>query len=170
MHHNLYVFIDMGRHVRWRSLRPPGSSKLLNVYKLSIWLCVYMCSQTWNSNPNKYIQIHAYASIHTHSPSTWESVEPGTYFPRNHKRTTLHPFLQTLSTIHLVAPAISPDSSLQLDTENLLKLLHLLTQLLVRFVSYFSITAPHNSYVTPRRGCVKLTCKRTKAYVDDLKQ
>ena len=52
------------------------------------------CSCTRNSNPNKYIQIHARRVIRA-----WNTL------PQKSQAYQYHPFQQALSTIHLVAPA-----------------------------------------------------------------
>ena len=63
------------------------------------------CSCTQNSNPNKYIQIHA--RINTCAYSCYPRVIRAwnTLPPEVINIPTLHPFQQALSTIHLVAPA-----------------------------------------------------------------
>ena len=63
------------------------------------------CSCTWNSNPNKYIQIHARINTYAYSfyprvIRAWNTLPPEVI-----SIPTLHPFQQALSTIHLVAPA-----------------------------------------------------------------
>ena len=61
------------------------------------------CSCTRNSNPNKYIQIHARINAYSLYPRvirTWNALPPDVI-----SIPTLYPFQQALSTIHLVAPA-----------------------------------------------------------------
>ena len=63
------------------------------------------CSCTRNSNPNKYIQIHARINTYAYSfyprvIRAWNTLPPEVI-----SIPTLHPFQQALSTIHLVAPA-----------------------------------------------------------------
>ena len=63
------------------------------------------CSCTRNSNPNKYIQIHA--RINTYAYSFYPRVIKAcnTLPPEVINIPTLHPFQQALSAIHLFAPA-----------------------------------------------------------------